>query len=364
MSHLGKPRRNADGSLSYHMGYKDPSGRRHLVKAGSTKKDALAFQRRLDASLADGTYGLKPAPLWDEYAPMWLDTYARVHVKPSTYDDYECVARIHLTPFFKGFGLDQISPVDVQRFVRQEQVKGVGDRMINKAITLFKTMMNHAVEWGYVKDTPARFIKKLKIPKKEMEFLEPHEVSALLANSKEEDVPIFAVAALTGGREGEVFGLMWDDYDPNERLINYHRTYSSKYGWTTTKNSRARKVVVSIELAKILDEWKAKSGGKNGELMFPGKIPGKPRHPSAVYHRRFHPALESAGIRRIRFHDLRHTYAALMISLEANPKFIQQQLGHSSIVVTLDVYGHLYKDAKGDIDARLDEAVFGKNGSA
>ena len=89
---------------------------------------------------------------------------------------------------------------------------------------------------------------------------------------------------------------------------------------------------------------------------------GTPLSPSNVVSREFHPALKRAGLRRIRFHDLRHTYASLMIASRADIKFIQSQLGHSSAMITLDTYGHLMPGAATDAGDRLDEAIFNLNG--
>ena len=82
-----------------------------------------------------------------------------------------------------------------------------------------------------------------------------------------------------------------------------------------------------------------------------------------MYNRKFLPALKKAGIKKIRFHDLRHTYASIQIDLGANLKYLQKQMGHSSIKVTLDIYGHLVNDVNKEAANRLGEAVFGKDGS-
>jgi integrase len=98
------------------------------------------------------------------------------------------------------------------------------------------------------------------------------------------------------------------------------------------------------------------------DLIFPNEK-GKPLSPINVVRRKFEPTLKKAGISRIRFHDLRHTFASILIDLGENPKYIQNQMGHSSIKITLDTYGHLLKTVNNEAASRLGEAIFGKDGS-
>jgi len=94
------------------------------------------------------------------------------------------------------------------------------------------------------------------------------------------------------------------------------------------------------------------------KLVFPNEV-GNPMNHQNMVQRHFEPALRKAGLRRIRFHDLRHTYAALLIDQGEHPKYIQVQMGHSSINITMDTYGHLMKTVNRDASSRLEKAVFG-----
>ena len=116
-------------------------------------------------------------------------------------------------------------------------------------------------------------------------------------------------------------------------------------------------MVVSPVLQKSLDEHRRNNGGDPASLIFTNKA-GNPVNGQNLVTRVFHPALKNAGVKRIRFHDLRHTYATLMISAGCNIKVLQRQMGHSSIQTTLDTYAHLLPEAAEGVASRLDEVVF------
>ncbi|MBD3219588.1 MAG: tyrosine-type recombinase/integrase, partial [candidate division Zixibacteria bacterium] len=109
-----------------------------------------------------------------------------------------------------------------------------------------------------------------------------------------------------------------------------------------------------------LEQYRLSGKPSEQELVF-SNANGLPLDPENLIKREFHPALDRAGLRRIRFHDLRHTYASLLISQGENIKFIQSQLGHASATTTLDRYGHLMPNLDNDAARRLDKTVFGKS---
>ncbi len=169
---------------------------------------------------------------------------------------------------------------------------------------------------------------------------------------------------MTGMREGEILGLQWGDVDWTNNQILVRRTLTrTKDGWKfyepKTKNSR-RRIDVDPILLLELKKWK---------LLQPTSVPtdlvfaspsGQPLHRSTLYKQGFLPALRRTGLPRIRFHDLRHTYASLLIDQGEHPKYIQMQMGHSSIKVTMDIYGHLMEKVNVKSASKLAKTVFGK----
>lgn len=136
----------------------------------------------------------------------------------------------------------------------------------------------------------------------------------------------------------------------------YARFYEPKNKWSK------RKIDIPSELLFELKKWKLRCPKGELNLVFPNSV-GNPESESNMLRYSFFPALRRAGLRKIRFHDLRHTYASLLIKQGEHPKYIQSQMGHSSIKVTMDIYGHLMDSVNHDAPRRLWKAVFETNGS-
>jgi|SRR5215472_14450598 len=170
--------------------------------------------------------------------------------------------------------------------------------------------------------------------------------------------PLFLTAVRTGLRRGEVVALQWgdiqfgeDEDDPNRFLIVRHNYVCREH--TTTKSKKSRRVDLSRELRsvliglrdkRLLDAFMMGKHDISGELVFPSPE-GTILDPDNLYHRYFQPVLARAGLRGIRFHDLRHTFGSLLIQNGASIVYVKEQMGHSSIQVTVDIYGHLIPGA-------------------
>jgi integrase len=346
-----------DGSPLYYAHYKTPGGRWKWEAGGRLKKNADALLRRREREIAEGTYGLEVIS-FEEFSRKWLKDYAGIKVKPQTHNDYEGVIRKHLNPFFGESLLRDITPARVQEYVTDKAESGLSPRTINKTLTVLKMMLKHAVIWGYLKENPARFVERPREKRKEMDYLTPEEVRRLLGAASPEFRPLFSTAVLTGARQGELLALRWGDVDLEQGIVYVRRSYHPEHGFVEPKSARgSRAIFMSPELVRILRSHKASTNGSADRLVFPNTA-GKPMLHQNMVRREFHPALERAGLKRVRFHDLRHTYAAMMISLGENIKFIQTQMGHSSISTTLDRYGHLLPEASEGVGGRLDNLVF------
>lgn len=346
-----------DSSKLYYAVYKTPDGKWRWERGGKLKKNAEALLRRREREIAEGTYGIEKMT-FKEFSDKWLSDYASLKVKPQTRDDYEAVVRRHLKPFFGEASLKSITPVMVQEYVANMTDSGLSPRTINKTITILKLMFKHAEIWGYLRNNPAKHVDRPREIRKEMDYLRPEEARRLLRACSPRFFPICATAILSGARQGEILALKWSDVDLEQGIIYIRRSYRPEYGFVEPKSARSfRAIYMSPELVKILLVQKARTNGTGDSLVFPNGV-GRPILHQNLVRREFEPALEKAGLRRIRFHDLRHSYAALMISLGENPKFIQVQMGHSSISTTLDRYGHLMPEASEGVGRRLDALVF------
>jgi len=145
----------------------------------------------------------------------------------------------------------------------------------------------------------------------------------------------------------------------NAKVIRVRRSYHPTHGFSSTKSERGeRTVVLSPDLAEVLAHHKATTGGGTDDLVFRNKA-GNPFDYHNVEKREFFKALDQAGLRRIRFHDLRHTHAALMIAIDGfNVKFLQRQMGHADIGTTMNTYGHLIPEVSNGVGENLDKMIY------
>jgi integrase len=153
-------------------------------------------------------------------------------------------------------------------------------------------------------------------------------------------------------------------YDSHEELAHQRGADQRRWRFLTPKSKQSiRQVIMTPKLREALELHKLHASVSVHDLVFCASN-GEPIEPRNLVYREFQPTLVRAGLRRIRFHDLRHTYTALLIAQGFHAKFIQRQLGHASIQTTLDRYGHLLPDAQRAAGERLDALVFGPEAEA
>jgi len=223
-------------------------------------------------------------------------------------------------------------------------------------VGLLREILNVAVEDGLVPSNPALRLGRHYRGRTEEEAqslivpLTEAELSGLLTTSARwypEFLDLFALAAWTGMRQGEIFGLQWRDLDFAGQLADVRRTVSYRRGALlagSPKSGKARKVdvperlIVRLQARKTLLEAEAAVDGRELVPWIFLNHSGKPLDANNFNHRLWLPLLDKAGLRRIRFHDLRHTYASLLIQRGESLAYVKEQLGHSSIQVTVQPF--------------------------
>lgn len=294
-----------------------------------------------------------------------------MRVKPSSFRNYRDTIRCHFNPAFGEVPLIHIHETDIRRFV-VKTLKSRKPKTVNNFIVQLKTMFKHAKRWGYLRENPVWDIEHVKEEHTEMEFLTPEEVRELLKHADEPCRTVIQLAVMTGLRRGEIFGLQWGDIDWFNNVIHVRRNlfwhvkseikdHKNQQLWRflSPKTKRSiRSIVMSPSLREVLELHRMTCPVGRDDLIFCNKA-GNPIDPPNFIKREFEPALMRAGLRKIRFHDLRHTYATLLIAQNENIKFIQSQLGHASIQTTIDRYGHILPNTHHGVGERLDKLVFG-----
>jgi integrase len=339
-------------------------GQRKAKCIGSDKRVAVQVQKQLEAKLALGDVGLlkeePKAVLFGDYAEQWLDTYVATKCKPSSARTIRQIVRNHLIPTLGAHAMTDLTRQHVKDLLAtRRHLKPISVGNILKMCTM---LLNHAVDDGVIPSNPATRLGKY-LPEKSHDAdagMMPFTAAELaryleaMAEHYPQYYPHFLCLARTGMRQGEALGLRWDDLqfgrsegDPH-RFIHVQRTYDPVHNrMNTPKNGKTRRVDMAQDLRQVLLEWqercfdKAVLAGRTAPypVVF-ATASGCPWEPSNLYyiHKR---ACALAGLRATRIHDLRHSYATIMLyELHAPIQYVSEQLGHSSIKVTVDIYGH------------------------
>ncbi len=331
------------------------NGKQKWVKGGRTKKQAEKKLTEIVGEINDGTYREIKDIGFEEFTGLWLDTYGKTKLKPSTLDSYKMIIRVHLVPYLESMHLRDITTAMIQRYVANKLETQSPKSVVNHLVPL-KEMLKHATRWGYLKHNPADYVEKPRVEREEMEFFTPEEIRAFLQEVRPKRYVFFLTAVLSGCRRGELLGLQVGDLDFRKNQIHVRRSLW-KGGFVTPKSKYSvRSIDMSPYLAHELKKHLLSKPHSDMDLLFCNDE-GKPLDPDSLIKRHFLPALRRAKLRMIPFHSLRHSNVALRIEEGHNSKYIQRQLGHASIQTTLDRYGHLISEtnqegAKG-LDSRL-----------
>lgn len=173
---------------------------------------------------------------------------------------------------------------------------------------------------------------------------------------------LFQLGIFSGARQCEILGLKWSDVNWENNQIHIQRTFNNDEWYNTKTDASDRNIDLGSAMMIALKKWKLACPKSKLNLVFPNKAENPINHNNLV-NRHFNPVLKAAGLPKIRFHDLRHAYASLLIEQGENIKYIQSQLGHSSPTVTLNIYAHLMKPVNQEAACRLENAIFETSGS-
>ena len=344
-------------------------GKRKAKKIGHDKGVALEVARKIGARLTLGEFDIdeekKEIPTFKEYSDLWLSSYIKPLRRPSTYERYQDLLERHISPIIGKIPLDQIKRANIRDLLLDLHGKGLSKSTISLMRDVISGPMAYAVDAELIPMNPTTgLIKSLHIEQDKREHLSPltpEEVSLFLKTCDEhfrEYYPFFLCAFRTGMRLGELLALQYGDVDWNGKFIEVKRSY--KLGrLSPTKTGKARRVDMSDHLIETLQGLltiRKKEGFQMGlgeaveGIFYRQGIPMEQNYIRRVFKR----ILQRAGLRDIRFHDIRHTFASLLLSDGVTPVYVKEQMGHSSIQMTVDIYGHLIPSSNRAAVNRLD----------
>lgn len=343
--------------------YRDDRGRRR-GKTFATQTEARRFLARVNADVQRGEFVDPKAgrSRFQEFAQMWLD--AGVDWKPLTRSRYENVLKVHVLPAFGTAPVGTIDRLKVQRYVASLADAGASPGSIRKVYAVVKMVLDAAVDAKALKANPAVGVRLPRPQRRKMLVLEAQEVTLLAGDMPEPYGLLVKLAAWSGLRAGEIAALRVSDLDlarGSARVSDSIADLGGHLHRGSTKNHREATVVLPRGLCDDLAAFlAARHGGPapHDAALFTAPGGGPFRHGN-FYPRLFKPAVERAlpeHLHRLRFHDLRHTCASLLIAQGWHPKAVSEQLRHASITITMDLYGHLLASYSQQLVERLDAA--------
>jgi integrase len=339
MAHI----RKAKTGRGWEARYRDPLGDER-ARTFRTKRDAELFVARQSADIQRGDF-LDPRlarTTFEQWAEEWLST--TVHLKPKTQAGYESILRGRVLPTFGRARIASIEQVDVRRFVAELTQAGDEPGTVRNTFNVLRLVFATAVASGATRSNPCNGVRMPKSTRAEMLFLDAPQVLDLAETITPRFRTLVMFAAYTGLRAGEIGALRRGRLDLFRATVEVKESLADVNGqlvFGPTKTYSHRTVRLPRFLCDALTLELGSRDLRPDDLVFTSAS-GTPLRHNLFYVRHFKPAVVRAGLPpALRFHDLRHTCAALLIAQGAHPKAIMERLGHSSIQVTLDRYGHL-----------------------
>lgn len=351
----------------YVIDFYDNQGKRRwkTLPKGCNKTGAKKALRDIEDQLENGTYlPGKKIPTFAEVAQDWLK-HKKANIRESTWGMYERHLKLHFGEI-DNLKIKSISIATVEKFISIRQRNNINITMLRKLIVTFNQVMNYAVRHRYIDYNPVRDAERPKGQgRDEKEFItifKPVEIKTFLDEVKGHKYQtLFLLAIMSGARQGELLGLKWSEIDWKNNQIKIRRTFNCRKWYQPKTKASSREIDLGPTMMRELKKWKLACPVNELDLVFPYDATGNPIEPTWLVRNHFYPALKAAGLPRMRFHDLRHTYASLLIKQGENLKYIQSQLGHSNPTVTLNTYSHLMESVNQEAACRLESAILGGN---
>ena len=299
------------------------------------------------------------------YLLRWIRDYAATNVAASTFVRYESIVRKHLLPELGMVPLEDLRPAHIQAAYAHflgghgtaDSERPLSVRTVLQHHRVLREALRHAVQWQLLSRNPADAVVPPRPEISELEILDTDAAQILLRSlAGTELYPLVFIALATAARQGELLGLKWSDLDLSTGVMRISRTLQRLagrgvyIGQPKTHRSR-RPIALSQSTIEVLRRHRQDQvatrlleGAQyvDQDFVFATRL-GQPLTADHV-RRRFAKALSSIGLAKLRFHDLRHTSATMMLSAGVNPKIVSERLGHATVSITLDIYSHVLPD--------------------
>lgn len=328
--------------------------------------------RKLAAALRDQEAGLPvvdSAQTVEQYLKSWLEA-AKPTIRDRTWVGYELRMRLHVIPTLGATRLTKLTAQQVQLLYAQKLEEGLSTTTVHHIHAVLHRAFDAALRLGLVQRNILDMVEVPRMLHHEMKTLSAEQAQQLLAVARGNRLEALYVMALaTGMRQGELLALRWHDVDLDGGSLQVRAAvHYTKDGYVfaepKTKHSR-RRIALSQMCVTALREHRALqqverealgSAWTDLDLVFPNTV-GTPFGAENLVQREFYPLLKQAGLPRVRFHDLRHTAATLLLERGINAKVVSEMLGHSDVSITLGIYTHVMPHMQQQAADAMDAAL-------
>ena len=337
-----------------------------------TEKEAQVALRKALHEKEQGTLATGPQQTLKVYLEQWLEQVHRPTLRLSTYDSYRTIIHKHLIPCLGHIQLQRLTPQHVQAFYADKLKGGLSLNRVRKVHSVLRVALANAVKWNLVARNVCDVVTRPALQRYEATPLTQEQAKCLLQAVRNHKLEaLLTVALVTGMRRGELLGLHWQDIDMKMGSIQIRRSVSrvAKLGLQESEPKTAksrRRIILPAFALEVLQrhytrqqEVRTKAGTQwiERDIVFCNRY-GDYREPANLQ-RDFKRLLTEAELPNIRFHDLRHSAATLLLGMGVNPKIVQELLGHSTISMTMDIYSHVLPSMQQEVVKKFDE-LFGQ----
>jgi integrase len=350
------------------------------IVAGKRKRRAYygGTQEEVLGKLSVATHGLRRGvtPPLDRltvanFMSKWLAA-ASGSLRETTARRYEQLIRIHVLPSLGRTSLAKLGPADLQALYKQRIAAGAAPRTVLHVHRVLHRALSQAERWGDAARNVAALVDAPRVARAQMQALTAGEAKALMKAAESDRLAALLTLALaTGMRQGELLGLRWQDLDLDAgavRVTSAMQLTARGLTLVEPKTARSRRQI-EVE-PRVIAALRRHRGNQIQERFTAGPAwedhgyvfcdeDGGPIDGRELLRGWFRPLLVKADLPRVRFHDLRHTYASIALSQGIHPKIVQEALGHSTIAVTLDLYSHTVPSLQRDAARQVGAALFG-----
>ena len=362
--------RESDGNwcATVDLGWANGKRRRKVIY-GKTRKEVA---EKLKVTLRDQQQGLpvtSDRQTVEQFLERWLVDVAAPKLRSSTYVSYQSKCKLYIIPAIGRIPLLKLEPQQVQAMMNGMTKRGLSPRTVQYTRAILRKSLNQALKWGIVGRNVAALTEAPRVERPEMLSLDPEQASRLLDTVKGDRLEaLYAVALALGLRQGEALGLRWQDVDLDTGTLRVRVSLQRLSGQPPilvepkTRQSR-RTLPIPHEVAAQLRAHRTRQlaerlragrawQGEDWGLVFTN-VAGEPLAKGTVI-KQYKRHLAAAGLPVLRFHDLRHSCASLLVAQGVHPRVVMEILGHSTITLTMNTYSHVLPQAQRDATNLMD----------